>query len=92
MQLVGATPWFITRPFVISAIIQGFLAGLIAVFGIFILVFYIQDHFPEIFFSWDPLFFVAFAVLLVFLGILTTLITSYIAVRKYIYINPDKLF
>lgn len=92
MQLVGATPWFIARPFVMTAIIQGFLGGLVSVFGVFILVFYVQDHFPDIFFKWDPMFFVVFSVVLIFLGILTTVITSYIAVRKYIYINPDKLF
>lgn len=92
MQLVGATPWFITKPFVIQAVIQGFLGGLLGVAGIFVLVYYIQGHFPDIFFSWDPMFFVAFSAVLIILSVLATVITSYLAVRKYIYINPDKLF
>ncbi len=92
MQLVGATPSFISRPFVLMAFLQGLLAGLISVIGLFILLYYGKKELPEMIFQDDLTTILTLSLGLVTLGIAITACTTFIAVRKYIYINPDKLF
>ncbi len=92
MQLVGATPWFISRPFVFKAILQGILGGLFSVIMLFSLLFYLKDEFPEIFFTWNPTLFILYSLGIISTGVMLVVSTSYFAVRKYIFINPDKLF
>jgi cell division transport system permease protein len=92
MQLVGATPRFIRRPFFLSAIGQGLMSGLIA--GTMVLgLIYILEYYNELFLQMTDLrlFFVVLAGIVVF-GVLITLTSTYFALRKYLRLNLDELY
>ena len=92
MQLVGATPRFIKRPFVRQAIWQGLFSGVIAgalVFGFLILV---EQFLPSIIYMTDiNLFFIVLGGIILF-GILITVISTSLALRKYLRLKLDDLY
>ena len=78
MRLVGATEGFVRRPFLIEGMLQGVIGSLIASFFIFYLIKIIKIFFlPHILF--EPLIMAGLIVFGFFIG----LISSYIAVGKY---------
>ena len=78
MRLVGATEGFVRRPFLIEGMLQGVIGSLIASFIIFYLIKIIKIFFlPHILF--EPLIMAGLIVFGFFIG----LISSYIAVGKY---------
>ncbi len=92
MQLVGATPRFIRRPFFWSAIGQGVVSGLIA--GTMVLgLIYILTYYNEVFLQMTDLrlFFLVLAGIVLF-GVLITLTSTYFALRKYLRLNLDELY
>lgn len=92
MQLVGATPAFIRRPFILSAIGQALISGLIA--GCMVLGFLLLLE------RYDPIFldmtgiriFLIVMVGIVILGIIITVLSTYFALRKYLRSNLDNLY
>lgn len=92
MQLVGATPRFIQRPFLWSAIGQGLLSGLIAgslVLGLIILLERTNPLFLEM--TDMTLFLIVMGGILLF-GVLITVMSTYLALRKYLRLNLDNLY
>ena len=92
MQLVGATPRFIQRPFLWSAIGQGLLSGLIAgsmVLGLIILLERSNPLFLEM--TDMILFLIVMGGILLF-GVLITVMSTYMALRKYLRLNLDNLY
>ncbi len=92
MQLVGATPKFIRRPFFISAIGQGIVSGLIS--GTMVLgLIYLLERYNEVFLQMTDLtlFFIVLAGIVIF-GVLITLTSTYFALRKYLRLNLDELY
>lgn len=92
MQLVGATPSFIRRPFILSAIGQGLLSGLIAgtmVLGVITLL----ERYNSLFLEMTDMksFMIVMAGIIVF-GILITMTSTYLALRKYLRLNLDNLY
>lgn len=92
MQLVGATPRFIRKPFIWQAIWQGLLSGVISgavVFGFLLLI---EQFFPQIIFMTDiRLFFIVLGGIIL-LGIFITVISTSIALRKYLRLKLDSLY
>jgi cell division transport system permease protein len=92
MQLVGATPGFIRRPFLLSAVGQGVLSGLIAgamVLGLIIILERTNPLFLEM--TDITLFLVVMAGIMLF-GVLITVVSTYMALRKYLRLNLDNLY
>lgn len=92
MQLVGATRGFIRRPFLFHGIMQGVYASIIAMLMLSAVIYFFQQEFDNIITLQDieviaPLF---GAVLLV--GLFISLISTFFAVNKYLYIKIDKLY
>ncbi len=92
MQLVGATPRFIRRPFIWNAIWQGLFSGVLAgslVFGFLILI---EQFLPKIIYMTDVnLFFIVLGGIILF-GILITVISTSFALRKYLRLKLDDLY
>lgn len=92
MQLVGATPGFIRRPFFMSAIGQGVLSGIIAGTMVLGLIYLLQTYNPMFLNMTDmALFLIVLGGIIVF-GVLITLTSTYFALRKYLRLNLDKLY
>jgi len=92
MQLVGATPRFIRRPFLWQAVGQGILSGIIAgamVFGFLILI---EQFMPNVIYMTDiELFYMVLGGIIVF-GILITVISTSLALKKYLRVKLDNLY
>ncbi|MBS3769846.1 MAG: permease-like cell division protein FtsX [Bacteroidales bacterium] len=92
MQLVGATRGFIRRPFIFRGILHGIYGSLIAMGFLFGVIYLLQDEFSNII-SLQDVEVVSMLFAGVFLmGILISWISTYIAVNKYLKINPDRLY
>lgn len=92
MRLVGATNGFIRKPFVSGMIVSGIVAAILANLGIFGLVYYFQQEYPDLLTIIDinNLFIVFGAVLA--LGILLTLVATVFAVNRYLRMKTDKFY
>ena len=88
MQLVGATGGFIRKPFIVSTMITGVVAGLMANVVIFILVSYFDDIQAIITYS-DMV--IMFAVVIL-LGVLISTTAAAMAVNRYLKMETDHLY
>lgn len=92
MQMVGATRWFIAKPFDKGAIKSGFISGLIAAAGIFGIRALALKQLPELnALGGATLFYLLMAALIV-LGILISLFSTHRAVRKYLKYKLEHLY
>lgn len=92
MQLVGATRWFIVKPFVGKAFRMGLYASLLSLpvlAGIgYILVLIVPDLLPVM--HWLDMLFIAGIIMVT--GIVLTMICSYFASRKYLKLKLEELY
>ncbi|MDX2302485.1 MAG: permease-like cell division protein FtsX [Microscillaceae bacterium] len=92
MQLVGATDSFIQRPFIIQAMIQGSISGLISSCILFALLKYLHLQLPELILLYRLEDFLALICLLIVLGSLVGGLSAFRAVRKYLRLSLDELY
>ncbi len=91
MKLVGATKWYIMRPFLRSALWQGVLSGVVAgvmVLGVFYGINYIMPSDVELL---NEMAVVIIIGGLVLLGVLITVIFSAVAVNKFVNMKTNKI-
>lgn len=92
MQLVGATPFFIKKPFVVRAALHGILSGFIAsviLSAIYLLIVQALPDFQQMLFIWQMLF---VFILLLSLGGVIGYLSSYKAVTRYLQMKLDELY
>jgi cell division transport system permease protein len=92
MQMVGATRWFIAKPMDLRAIINGALSGLIALAGIFAVVFLAENELPELKAMRDTRLLAMLAGGLIILGMLISLFSTHRSVIKYLKMKLDDLY
>ncbi len=92
MQLVGATPQFITRPFVMKSLVNGFYGALISVVLIAMVVYSIQKQMPEIFNINDITLYAMVIGGVVALGLIISWVSTTFAVRRYLKLKTDQLY
>lgn len=92
MQLVGATQFFIRRPFVISGIIHGLIAALIAIILLLGILYFSQKEIPEMVNLQEIDLFLSLFGFVTLLGIIISWLSTYLAVRKYLRIKTDDLY
>jgi cell division transport system permease protein len=93
MQMVGATRWFISKPFDTKAIINGLISALLAIAAILVLIYAVENWWlPEIKALKDntSLFLLFFALILI--GISITFISTHRSVTKYLKMKLDDLY
>ncbi|PKB43087.1 cell division protein FtsX [Cellulophaga sp. RHA19] len=92
MQMVGATKRFIRRPFLWTNIKLGMLGALIAMIGLAITIYYVNDFFPELTLFQDPLTLgLLFAAIFV-LGVLISFISTFLATQRFLNLRTDDLY
>lgn len=92
MQLVGATPFFIKKPFLRRAFIHGIIGSIIAYILVLILAKGFAIWIPELnaFDYVGSILGLGFAILV--LGVSINTVSAYIAVSKYLYMRLDDLY
>ncbi len=92
MQLIGATRRFIRKPFLISALIQGFVSASFAGLMILISVFYLKKEFPQITFFYDFYTIMTILISLFIIGIVITTVSTYFALNRQLKSKLDRLY
>jgi cell division transport system permease protein len=92
MQLVGATPAYIRRPFIGSGITQGFFGALLADAFLALLLYGITKRLPELTFVQDYTIIIGIFVGIIVLGILLGGLSTRLALRKYLNADIDQLY
>lgn len=92
MQLVGATRGFIQRPFIFKGLLQGLFASFIAILLIIGVIYLIQQQFPAFWEAQDIESFGLLFGIVTCLGLLISWISTWLAVKKYLRMRPEKLF
>lgn len=92
MQLVGATQGFIRRPFLFTGIRHGFVSAMFAI-GMLIGVLYAaQSHLPELVEVQDETMIATLFGAVILIGIIISLVSTYLAVGKYLRLKTDDLY
>lgn len=94
MQLIGATRFFILKPFLGKSIRNGIISALLATVIIMSILFYVKNRYGFHVIAED-LFIFAGPVLLIGLvavGILLSVLSTWISVRKYLRVKLDELY
>jgi len=92
MQLVGARPFFIQKPFIYRAMLQGAISGIIASGLLFILQQYAFATIEDLqkLYVADQTY-ILYAALVV-TGAMIGLVSSFLSVRKYMFLSLDDLY
>ena len=93
MQLVGATHWFIQRPFMRRGLWYGFISGLLSLVVTFLLMLAFRDDMSDIIrilSEHNRLLILVFTVMSI--GLLLSWIATVYAVRKFLYADAGKLY
>lgn len=92
MQLVGATPAYIRRPFIRSGILQGFFGALLADAFLALLLYGLTKRVPELIFVQDYKIIIGIFVGIIILGMFLGGISTRLALRKYLHADVDRLY
>ncbi|WP_025743433.1 cell division protein FtsX [Aquimarina pacifica] len=92
MQMVGATKRFIRRPFVWKSVRLGMIGAIVALIGVGIVLYYLNQAFPELALLNDKillgiLFFGVFG-----MGVLITWISTFFATQRFLNLRTDELY
>lgn len=93
MQLVGATPAFIRRPFLLKSMMHGLIGAIIAIVVATVGLVVLNNKVPEIFNLHELGMIVQVFVLILIIGLLFTLISAWFSVNKYLRMrNSENLY
>jgi cell division transport system permease protein len=92
MQLVGATQYFIRKPFVLKGLLHGFIASLIAILLLSGILFFSQKEMPDMINLQEIDLFLSLFGIVIVLGLIISWLSTYFAVRKYLRIKTDDLY
>jgi len=92
MQLVGATNSFIRRPFLWRSALHGIYSAFIAMAILVLSLYWVEGQLEEILSVGDTQILGALFLIVFFLGVSLSWISTYFAVNKYLKIKTDKLF
>lgn len=92
MQLVGATKGFIRWPFLKTGFVHGFYAGIVSSVLIAVILYFIQNQFPEFGQLSDlKMIGILFAGMMC-VGILVSGLSTFFAINKYLKLHIDELY
>lgn len=92
MQMVGATRWFIAKPFDIRSIINGAMSALLAIAGLLGVIYFAESNLPELRGMRDYFMLGVLFLGMIVLGIGISLISTHRSVMKYLRMKLDELY
>jgi cell division transport system permease protein len=92
MQLVGATPAYIRRPFIYQSVLQGIVSAMIGISLLMTLFFALNNTLEnfEISYSLDTFLILVGSIMLI--GVIITVISTWFALNKYLRMKLDDLY
>jgi cell division transport system permease protein len=92
MQMVGATKGFIRRPFIWKSIKLGIIGSILSLIGMAVLLFYLNESFPDLNILKDKLLIGSAFIGIFVLGILITWISTFFATQRFLNLKTDELY
>lgn len=92
MQLVGARKWFIQRPFLVRAAGYGLLSGVLASVIIWLLSDYAQREVTDLKVLHDQEQFIILLGILLMIGMLIAVLSTFFSIRKYLRMSLEELY
>lgn len=92
MQLVGAKRWFIQQPFLLRASLHGLIAGMIASGLLVLLISFANKRIEDLNLIQNSNRITLLLSILIVMGILVAVTSTYRAVRKYLKLSLDELY
>lgn len=92
MQLVGAKKWFIQRPFLLRAAGYGLMSGVVASFVIWMLSDYAQKKITDLKVLHDHQQFLILLGVIIMMGILVAVLSTFFSIRKYLKMSLEELY
>lgn len=91
MKLVGATRWFILRPFLLSALLQGIYSAVIGGLIFMIMVVGINQSLPDVTFAGDTRQLTMILIAMLFGGVIISVSFTLLGVNKFIRSNSSQV-
>ncbi len=93
MQMVGATRWFISKPFDKKAILNGLTSAVLAIVSIIVIIYAVEKWWlPEITVLRDNTLLIMLFLSMIVIGIGITFISTHRSVTKYLKMKLDDLY
>ena len=95
MQMVGATKRFIRKPFILSSIKLGFFGSIVALIGLAVTIYYLNNYFPELGLldnSNDKVLLAALFGGIFLIGIIITWLSAFFATQRFLNLRTDELY
>ncbi|MFD2551201.1 cell division protein FtsX [Bizionia sediminis] len=92
MQMVGATKQFIRRPFVWKSVRLGVIGALLAMIGMAVVLYYVNQTFPELELLNNQIHLGLLFIGIFVLGIIITWISTFIATQRFLNLKTDQLY
>jgi cell division transport system permease protein len=92
MQMVGATKGFIRKPFIWKGVQLGILGSLVAIVGVFGIMYYIHKNLPEMTIFDDKILLVILFGSILVIGIVITLLSTFFATKRFLNLRTEDLY
>ncbi|QQX77343.1 MULTISPECIES: cell division protein FtsX [Aequorivita] len=92
MQMVGATKKFIRKPFVWKSVRLGIVGAIVAMIGMGIVLYYLNQSFPQLQLLGDPVLLAVLFIFIFLMGVLITWISTFIATQRFLNLRTDDLY
>ena len=95
MQMVGATKRFIRKPFIMSSIKLGFFGAIVALIGLTVTIYYLNNYFPELGLldnNNDIILLGALFGGIFLIGIIITWLSAFFATQRFLNLRTDELY
>ncbi len=92
MQMVGATKSFIRRPFVWKSVQLGVVGAIVALAGMAVVLYYLDQYFPELELLRNTVMIAGLFIGVFVLGVIITWISTFIATQRFLNLKTDQLY
>ncbi|MEL7271558.1 MAG: permease-like cell division protein FtsX [Bacteroidota bacterium] len=92
MQMVGATKTFIRRPFIWTNIKLGMLGAFLALIALGVVLYYVDQNFPELALTQDLLVLVVLFLGIFGLGVIISWASTHFATQRFLNLRTDDLY
>ncbi|MEM8763269.1 MAG: permease-like cell division protein FtsX [Bacteroidota bacterium] len=92
MQMVGATKTFIRRPFIWTNIKLGMLGSFLALIALSVVLYYVDQNFPELALTQDVVVLVVLFLGIFGLGVIISWASTHFATQRFLNLRTDDLY